>query len=190
MHAPRVTSVRLPTNLGKNAAIHTGSEHTNDSIVVLFDADLTIDPEYIQKAVVHFRNDLRTFVFGARTRGLAVGAMPPVRRLGNWFFAAWVSLLVGHRVADALCGLKVLPRSVLLATELSGCRWGDLDLVFAAADHGLRFVALPIEYRPRPSGVSKMKLPLAGITFALICLRRSVETVRRSLQGGTPGIRP
>jgi glycosyltransferase involved in cell wall biosynthesis len=181
-YAPRVTSVLLSENGGKNTAVHAGALHTSADVLIIFDADLTIDPLYVREVVFHFRHDLNTFVFGARSGTLA-GAMAPIRRVGNRVFAVWVSILVRRRIADAFCGLKAMPRSTLLATEPSGCRWGDLDLIFAAANQGLRFVALPVEYRPRPSGASKMKLLRSASTFGAICLRRTLQSMRRALPG-------
>src|ERR1035441_6527870 len=181
-YSPRVTSVLLPENGGKNAAVHAGALHTSDDVVIIFDADLTIDPAYIGDVVPHLRHNLNTFVFGTRSAALA-GSMAPIRRVGNRVFAAWVSILVRRRIADAFCGLKAMPRSTLLATEPSGCRWGDLDLIFAAANHGLRFVALPVEYRRRPSGASKMKLLRSASTFGAICLQRTLQSMRQALPG-------
>ena len=56
---------------------------------------------------------------------------PSTRKSG--FCGVGVSMLARHPISDAFCGLKVLPREVLArGRRASRCRWGDLDLIFAA----------------------------------------------------------
>jgi len=110
-------------------------------------------------------------------------AMPPIHGLGNWVFAARVSSMVRRQIADAFSGLEAMPRSMLLAAELSGCQWRDLGPILAAAKHGLRFVALPVAYCPRVSRASKMKLSRSASIVGAICLRRTLESMPETPRG-------
>jgi hypothetical protein len=89
-------------------------------------------------------------------------AMKPLNVIGNRFFSATFSVLLGQRISDTLCGTKVLWRRDWAAIRaLSGTwgtddRWGDYDLLFGAAKLHLRIVDLPVHYQERFSGETKM----------------------------------
>lgn len=127
------------------------------------------------------------FVYGSRLHGnMAHGAMSLARRLGNRFFAAWVSLLLNREVGDVLCGLKALPKDVLSNMPSSACRWGDFDLFFAAVDAGLRFVEIPVEFAPRRAGQSKMRAFSAGLYFAYLCAGRTLHWLLHAIRRRAP----
>ena len=200
-HAPRVEALLLPRNVGKNAAIRAGAAAVSEEVLIVLDADMTVEPASVRSVLEALaggapppcqdpRANARVFAYGSRLHGhMARGAMSLARRLGNRFFAAWVSLLLHREIGDVLCGLKALPKDVLLSIPSSACRWGDFDLFFAAADAGLRFVEIPVALAPRAAGHSKMRAFSAGLYFAYLCagrtLRGLLHTVRQTVLATT-----
>jgi len=190
-HAPRVKALLLPQNVGKNAAIRAGASAVSEEFLIVLDADMTVAPASIRSVLEALsgghagpRANSRVFVYGSRLHGdMARGAMSLARRVGNRFFAAWVSLLLNREVGDVLCGFKAIPKDVLSDMPSSACRWGDFDLFFAAADAGLRFVEVPAALAPRRAGHSKMRAFSAGLYFAYLC-------AGRTLRGLGPSARP
>ena len=213
-HAPRVEVLLLPQNVGKNAAIRAGAAAVSEEFLIVLDADMTVAPASIRSVLEalaggyaggftasmerdrpgggalapgpELRANSRVFVYGSRLHGnMTRGAMSLAHRLGNRFFAAWVSLLLNREVSDVLCGLKALPKDVLSNMPSSACRWGDFDLFFAAADAGLRFLEIPVAFAPRRAGHSKMRAFSAGLYFAYLCagrtLRGLLHTIRRKV---------
>jgi glycosyltransferase involved in cell wall biosynthesis len=167
----RLKLFTLPCNMGKNAAVRHAARRVEADVVIVFDADLTVDAGEIPAVLALVEKEPGSFVYATRFRGpVAQSAMPRLRRWGNRILAAWVSRLTRRRMTDALCGLKALPRDVLLSRRMARCRWGDLDLIFAAAEAGLAFREIPVAYRARPAGTSKMNLLGAGASFAAQCL--------------------
>jgi hypothetical protein len=89
-------------------------------------------------------------------------AMQPLNAVGNRFFSGLVSILVGQRVSDTLCGTKLIWRHdwpairALVGSWGTDDRWGDFDLLFGAAKLHLRIVDLPVHYQERVSGQTKM----------------------------------
>jgi glycosyltransferase involved in cell wall biosynthesis len=167
----RLVVLQLPMNVGKNAAVRYAAELIHAQTLVVFDADLTVAPAELGTVLTLVKQTPHLFAYGSRFRcQMSKGTMRACHRLGNRVFAAWVSMLARHPISDAFCGLKVLPREVLVSRRASRCRWGDLDLIFAALDAGLEFREIPVTYRQRRAGVSKMNALRAGWVFALQCL--------------------
>ena len=180
-HAPRVKALLLPQNVGKNAAIRAGASAVSEEFLIVLDADMTVAPASIRSVLEalsgeKLRENSRVFAYGSRLNGnMTREAMSLAHRLGNRFFAAWVSLLLNREVGDVLCGFKALPKDVLSNMPSSACRWGDFDLFFAAADAGLRFVEIPVALAPRRAGHSKMRAFSAGLYFAYLCAGRTLR---------------
>ena len=82
--------------------------------------------------------------------------------LGNKGFAGLFSLLLDQRIRDTLCGTKVVWRrdyaKIMEARKYFGScdMWGDYDWIFGAAKNNLKIVELPVHYRERVAGVTKM----------------------------------
>jgi glycosyltransferase involved in cell wall biosynthesis len=217
-HAPRVEALLLPQNVGKSAAVRAGASAVSAEFLVVLDADMTVAPASVRSVLEalsggsagtlaarqerdraaggappprqELRASPRVFAYGSRLHGnMTRGAMSLAHRLGNRFFAAWVSLLLHREVGDVLCGLKALPKDVLSNMPPSACRWGDFDLFFAAADAGLRFVEIPVAFTARRAGHSKMRAFSAGLYFAYLCagrtLRGLLHTIRRKSLAAT-----
>lgn len=210
-HAPRVESLLLPRNVGKNAAMRAGASAVSEEFLIVLDADMTVEPASVRSVLealsgayaggsaasaephrpaggaLPLRQELRAnprvFVYGSRLHGnMTRGAMSLAHRLGNRFFAAWVSLLLNREIGDVLCGLKALPRDVLSNMPPSACRWGDFDLFFAAADAGLRFVEIPVPFAPRRAGRSKMRAFSAGLYFGYLCAGRTLRGLLHAIR--------
>ena len=194
-HAPRVKALLLPQNVGKNAAIRAGASAVSEEFLIVLDADMTVAPASIRSVLRALSGDYggppgqglransRMFVYGSRLHGdMTRGAMSPAHRVGNRFFAAWVSLLLNREVGDVLCGFKALPKDVLSNMPSSACRWGDFDLFFAAADAGLHFVQIPVAFAPRRAGHSKMRAFSAGLYFAYLCAGRTLRGISHAIR--------
>jgi len=172
----KVRALILPRNVGKNAAVRIGARIAVTDIVAVLDCDLTIAPKSIEAALTQAVR-AKAFVYGSRMSVVKNSqAMQISHRLGNQFFATWVSWLLLRPVSDALCGLKALPREVINAIPKSSCRWGDLDLIFGAADSGLEFIEVPVEYSPRRTGRSKMRVIPTAAHLTLQCLHRMMKS--------------
>jgi hypothetical protein len=108
-------------------------------------------------------------------------AMGPINLFGNRFFGLVFTWLLDQRIKDTLCGTKVLRKRdyEVLAAHRSYFGdfdpFGDFDLLFGAARLGLRIVEVPVRYRRRVAGLSKVQVFKHG----LLLLRMSVIGFRR-----------
>ena len=157
--------------------VRTGFDRAEGEILMILDADLTTMPEELPYFYGVIASGMAEFVNGSRfVFPMEGAAMKPLNVVGNRFFSATFSMLLGQRISDTLCGTKVLWRRDWPAIRaLSGTwgtddRWGDYDLLFGAAKLHLRIVDLPVHYQERFSGETKMTGRLRnGLVMLRMC---------------------
>jgi hypothetical protein len=99
-------------------------------------------------------------------------AMRFANYIGNILFSKLVQIIVGSECSDTLCGTKAMRRSDFTHFVLEDRAWGDFDLIFHAARMKLRCVEVPVHYKSRVAGESKMKAFNAGMKFLKLCLKK------------------
>lgn len=106
-----VTLIRHAKNKGYGGALKTGFNAAKSELIGFLDADGTYPPEYFpQLCQAAFKG--AELVIGSRMAG-AESKMPPMRRLGNIFFAGLLSLITNQRVTDSASGMRVFKREKL-----------------------------------------------------------------------------
>lgn len=148
---------------GKGDAVRKGFAAAKKDVLMILDSDLTVPPEDLPKfyrALVHGKGE---FVNGVRLVYPMEGeAMRFLNLLGNKFFGAALSWLLEQPIKDSLCGTKVLFRKDY--EHIAANRaffgdfdpFGDFDLLFGAARLNKKIVDLPVRYRARTYGDTKI----------------------------------
>ncbi len=155
--------VEQDPDLGKGDAVRKGFAAATGDIHVILDADLTVPPEDLPKVVRILATRRARFVNGSRlVYPLENESMRALNKVGNKLFSYAFSWLLGRPVRDTLCGTKAWlsedwPR-LLKAREAFGefDPFGDFDLLFGAALLDLPTAELPVRYRRRTFGQSKI----------------------------------
>jgi glycosyltransferase involved in cell wall biosynthesis/SAM-dependent methyltransferase len=168
--------------LGKGDAVRKGFAVASGEVLFILDADLTVPPEDLPKFLEPIAAGRAEFVNGTRlVYPLEDEAMGPINLVGNRFFSIVFTWLLGQPIKDTLCGTKVLRASDyrMLAANRAYFGdfdpFGDFDLLFGAARLGLKILEVPVRYRRRTSGYSKVLVFKHGI----LLLRMSVIGFRR-----------
>jgi len=155
---------------GKGDAVRHAFSKAKGDILMILDADVTVAPEDLPKFVKMLVDNKAEFVNGCRlVYPMDEKSMRFLNLLGNRFFAALFSYLLGQRVRDTLCGTKVLWREDY--EEISRNRsyfgdfdpFGDFDLLFGAARLNLKIADLPIRYGERTYGTTNISRFRDGI---------------------------
>lgn len=177
-------SIRLLSQaggVGKGAAVRQGFDAAENEILMILDADLTVAPEDLPKfyeALVTRQGDL---INGVRLVYPMEGqAMRFLNLLGNKFFSLLLSWAMEQPIKDALCGTKVLYRADYERVADNRAffgdfdPFGDFDLLFGAARLNMEICDMPIRYRARTYGETKisrfqhgwllLKMSLFGLT--------------------------
>jgi ubiquinone/menaquinone biosynthesis C-methylase UbiE len=148
---------------GKGDAVRHAFAHARGDILIILDADITVAPEDIPKFVDLLAKGKAEFVNGCRlVYPMDEKSMRFLNILGNRFFAALFSYILGQQVRDTLCGTKALwhedYRRIVSERGYFGNfdPFGDFDLLFGAARLNLRIVDLPVRYGERTYGTTNI----------------------------------
>ena len=132
-------------------------------IIVFMDGDGADDPAAIGPMVAALRSGDYDFVIGSRARGERErGSMASHQILAGLAAGALIKLLYGVRYTD-MCAFRALRRDTLLALDMGEMTYGwNLEMQMRAARAGLRVLELPVAYRRRIGGESKVAGSLSG----------------------------
>ena len=149
---------------GKGDAVRLGFEKATGDILMVLDADLTVDPAMLPRFFEAIRSGRGEFINGVRlVYPMEDEAMRPLNFLGNKFFSLAFSWLLGQPIKDTLCGTKVLWREdyarIVANRGYFGDfdPFGDFDLLFGAAKLNLKIVELPVRYGARRYGSTNIQ---------------------------------
>ncbi len=149
--------IRYVKNRGKGYAFRVGLKNARGEVVLIQDADMATPPEDIPNIVKPILEGRADFVNGTRfVYPMESGAMKSMHVFGNRVFAFLVSVMIRKWLTDTLCGFKAFRKSMLKG-ELHEDSWPDFELLFMAKKSGMRITEVPIHYKRRKAGESKMK---------------------------------
>jgi SAM-dependent methyltransferase len=158
---------------GKGDAVRKGFAAATGDVLFILDADLTVPPEELPKFYAAIAEGKAEFVNGSRLVYPMEGeAMRFLNSIGNKFFGLALSAVLEQRLKDTLCGTKVLFRvdyeKIAAARGFFGDfdPFGDFDLLFGAAKQNLKIAELPIRYRARTYGETKISRFREGAILA------------------------
>ena len=133
------------------------------AIVVFMDGDGADDPAAIAALVAPIRAGSADFVIASRARGVREpGSMAPHQIIAGRVAGALTRLLYGVRYTD-MCALRAIRRDTLLALNMREMTYGwNLEMQMRAARSRLRILEIPVDYRRRIGGHSKVAGSLRG----------------------------
>lgn len=144
---------------GKSDAVRVGFREASGEVLMILDADLTVQPEDLPLFYDVLRSDRGEFINGVRlVYPMHEEAMRFLNLIGNKFFSVAFSWLLGQPIRDTLCGTKVLRKDAYEKIVQNRAYFGefdpfgDYDLIFGAAKLDLKIVDLPIRYQDRTYG--------------------------------------
>ncbi|MES1178513.1 MAG: glycosyltransferase [Myxococcales bacterium] len=148
---------------GKGDAVRKGFAAAQCDVLMILDSDLTVPPEDLPKFYRALVSGKGQFINGVRLVYPMEGeAMRFLNLLGNKFFSSALSWVLEQPIKDSLCGTKVLYRRDYDAIAANRAffgdfdPFGDFDLLFGAARLNLQIIDLPVRYRARIYGETKI----------------------------------
>jgi dolichol-phosphate mannosyltransferase len=154
LHRPRKEGLGPAYIAGFRRALAGGA-----GLVLEMDSDFSHDPAYLPRLLeASERADL---VIGSRyVPGGGVGDWGPLRRAISRGGSAYARLVLGVGIHDLTGGFKCFRREVLEALDLDAVRARgyafQVELTYRAIQRGFRVVEVPIFFRDRRAGTSKM----------------------------------
>src|SRR6202034_4577597 len=174
---------------GYGLACLAGAQAAAGADIVLFmDGDGADEPAAIASLVAPIRAGDYDFVIASRARGeREPGSMASHQILAGLAAGRLTKLLYGVRYTD-MCAFRAIRRDTLLALRMRELTYGwNLEMQMRVARAGLRVLELPVGYRRRIGGQSKVAGSLRGSikaglrimsTFARVALEPTPSRAR------------
>jgi SAM-dependent methyltransferase len=167
---------------GKGDAVRTGFAAAKHEVLMILDADLTVQPEDLPKFYDALAANRGELINGSRlVYDMERGSMRFLNMLGNKAFSLIFRAITGQHVKDMLCGTKVLHRDdyAAIATGRSFFGdfdpFGDFDLLFGATRLNLKIVDMPVRYGARTYGTTN----ISRFRHGLLLLRMTLFAYSR-----------
>lgn len=144
---------------GYGSAVHTGIEAATSEIIVIMDADATLDPRELPNLVQVFTDQNATLLLGSRSYLNKNWSLHG--KVAVWVLAVSLSVLARQHLRD-LGPLRIARREDVLALQLTDRRFGyPLEMVLKGVRASWKIVEHPVSYHPRV-GKSKVTGTLTG----------------------------
>ena len=136
-------------------------------VLVFLDADGSFDPAQIPDLVAPIRTGQADLVLGSRRTGsMEPGAMPLHARFGNSLVAWLMRQLYGLQVTD-LGPFRGIRAGLLARLAMQEMTYGwPTEMMVKAARQGAQVIEVPVRYRVRRGGQSKVSGTLRGTIMA------------------------
>lgn len=152
---------------GYGYACAAGVAAATGDILVFMDGDGSFVPDELQQLVAPLVAGQADLVLGTRFRGgMSAGAMPPHQRFGN-HLVAWLVRLFYHVELTDLGPFRAIRRDRLAELQMQERTYGwPIEMMVKAAKRRFRLLEVPVRYRPRLAGQSKVGGTVRGTVLA------------------------
>jgi glycosyltransferase involved in cell wall biosynthesis len=136
-------------------------------ILVFLDGDYSDHPDELPAVVEPIISGGYDLVIGSRTKGEAdPGALLPQARFGNALATFLIHLLYGFQYSD-LGPFRAIRFPALLKLGMTDQTYGwTVEMQIKAVQQGLRITEVPVRYRKRAGGTSKVSGTIKGAVLA------------------------
>jgi glycosyltransferase involved in cell wall biosynthesis len=143
------------------------------SILVFIDGDGSFEPREIPRLTEPISRGSADLVLGSRTLGAqGARAIPLHARWGNRLVAFSIGLMSSVRLTD-LGPFRAISRKTLENLNMQERTYGwPCEMIIKAGKLGLRVIEVPVTYRPRTGGKSKVSGTISGSIKAAIAMLR------------------
>ncbi|MGH7207346.1 MAG: glycosyltransferase family 2 protein, partial [Nitrospiraceae bacterium] len=171
-----ITLISQGAGVGKADAVRKGFELAAGDLLMILDADLTVPPEDLPKFHLAVAEGKGELISGSRlVYPMERQAMRTLNLIANKLFSLAFTWILEQRIKDTLCGTKALLRRDY--KKIADGRaffgdfdpFGDFDLLFGASRLSMKITEMPIRYRERTHGVTKISRFRHGWRLLRMC---------------------
>ena len=178
-HDRRIRCVRRIGRRGLASAVIEGVLSSSADYVAVIDGDLQHDERLLSAMLARLETDqydvvvASRFVAGGHASGLDGIGRKAISQVGNML----ARKVLGVKIADPLSGFFIARRSFFKenAARLSGHGFKVLLDLLSSAKEPVRVEEMPMKFRPRTCGVSKLDLSVQ-IAFGALLLEKTIRT--------------
>jgi len=153
---------------GKANAVKLGLSKATGDILMIYDADRTVDAKDLKKFYNVLASGLGEFANGCRLiYPIEKDAMQSLNKIGNQVFSLLFTRILGQRFKDTLCGTKAFwKKDYVKFKHTKTDPFGDFDLIFGAIRNNLKVIEIPIRYKGRVYGSTNINRFHHGLLLA------------------------
>jgi hypothetical protein len=157
---------------GKADAVKLGLSKATGNILIIYDADRTVDAKDLSKFYNVLSSGLGEFANGSRLiYPMEKDAMQTLNKIGNQIFSRLFTWILGQRFKDTLCGTKAFFRKDYIKFKHTKTDpFGDFDLIFGAIRNNLKVVEIPVRYKERVYGSTNINRFYHGLLLTKMVL--------------------
>ncbi|MBX9734924.1 MAG: glycosyltransferase family 2 protein [Chitinophagaceae bacterium] len=136
-------------------------------IVVFIDGDFSDHPEEMEKIIEPIIAGDADMVIGSRIKALRErGSMTPQQVFGNWLAVTLIKIFMRHQYTD-LGPFRAITWNALEKINMIDTNYGwTVEMQVKAVKHKLRYREVPVRYRNRAAGYSKVSGSIKGSILA------------------------
>lgn len=153
---------------GKGYALKKALRHATGEYIVQIDADYQFMPRDIPKMIKALENGADVALATRYRKGarLENNSVTPLRRFGIVIIALATSIFAKTLLTDVLAGFKAFKADVLKNIKYNSDHYGyEAEEVIRAAQKGYKIVEVPVMYKKRILGASKLSPFKDGFLF-------------------------
>ena len=160
---------------GYGYACAAGGQAATGDVLIFMDGDGSFVPGEALALLAPLAQGRADLVLGSRMQGgMSPGAMPPHQLFGNRLVAWLLRRLYGLVVTD-LGPYRAIRRPLLASLQMQERTYGwPVEMMLKAARRKARIVEVPVTYRPRSAGQSKVGGTFKGTLLATYRIFRVV----------------
>jgi len=161
--AEKRISYAVQDGKGKGDAVRKGFDMATGDILAIYDADMTVPLEDVEKFYRVIAQNRGDFINGSRlVYPVEHGAMRLANMVANKLFGLAFSWILDQTIKDTLCGTKILWKKDYEDIKKNRAffgdfdPFGDFDILFGAAKLNLKIIDMPVRYRDRVYGATNI----------------------------------
>jgi hypothetical protein len=144
---------------GKAGAVWDGFKKAKGEILMVYDADRTVDSRDLEKFYKILSSGVGEFANGSRlVYPMEKDSMRFLNQIGNKFFSSLFTKILGQNFKDTLCGTKAIFKRDYVYMRKHNKKYfkidpfGDFALIFGAVKNNLKIIEIPVRYKERVYG--------------------------------------
>lgn len=166
---------------GKGAALRLALPSAKGNIIVQMDADYQFMPYDIPKLVKPLLNGYDVALGSRYEKGgnPEKGSVTRLRLVGIYALSLLTSCFSGQRITDMLAGFKAFKKTVLQDIDMQINHYGyEAEVIIKAAQKNYKIICVPVDYKTRVDGSSKLMPFRDGLLFLKTILRVGLGGLR------------
>lgn len=153
--------------MGKADAVKLGLSKATGDILMIYDADRTVDAKDLPKFYRALATGVGEFANGSRlVYPMEKDAMQTLNKFGNQIFSYLFTKILGQHFKDTLCGTKAFWKKDYQKFKFSPSDpFGDFNLIFGAIRNNLKVIEIPVRYKERVYGSTNISRFRHGLSL-------------------------